>query len=248
MNSLPKTPRVGVITQARTTSTRLPRKVLLPLGDQSVLDHHLDRLATSGYPVIVATTTNGSDDEVAALAEHRGVGCFRGSETDVLSRFHGAAADNALDVVVRVTSDCPLVDGKVVAQAVEAFLDADDPGLFLSNTLQRTYPRGFDVEVFSAAALAAADNRAAATFEREHVTPYLYRGPERLRTAALTRAEDRSHYRVTLDTSDDLLLLRTMVEQYEAHRLACDEIVKILDGHPELLALNARVEQKQLHE
>lgn len=248
MTTLPTNPTVGIITQARTTSTRLPRKVLVEVGGRTVLDHHLDRLAESGLPTIVATTTNVSDDEVASLAAGRGIASFRGSESDVLSRFHGAATENSLDVVVRVTSDCPLVDGHVVAEAVQQFCAADDTHLYLSNTLLRTFPRGFDVEVFSAVALAEAHERAANTFEREHVTPFLYRGEHRLRTADFTRDDDKSGYRITLDTPDDLRLIRALIEDHSAHRLDCDEIVAVLDAHPELVLINARVEQKRLHQ
>ena len=248
MTSLPNSPMIGIITQARTTSTRLPRKVLLKLDGRTVLDHHLDRLTVASLPVIVATTTNSSDDEVAALVADRDVLCFRGSETDVLSRFHSAAERHGIDVVVRVTSDCPLVDGGVVAEAVQTFVTANDTGLYLSNTLQRTYPRGFDVEVFSAAALAEANRSAGNTFEREHVTPYLYRGAGRLRTLAVTRTNDKSDYRITLDTPDDLQLIRALIEDHGAQRMTCDQIVSLLDAHPELVALNAQVEQKQLHE
>lgn len=245
--NLPAHPRVGIITQARTTSTRLPGKVLLDLGGRTVLDHHLDRLEGSGLPVLVATTLNATDDPVAALAETRGLRCFRGSENDVLSRFHGCATESALDVVVRVTSDCPLIDARLIADAVDEYLVEDDSRLYLSNTLERTFPRGFDFEVFSGASLAEAQRRVTDPMDREHVTPYFYRGiaPD-IRIRQLRRDADRSVYRVTLDTPEDLTLIRTLVEVYDAARLSCDRIIDILDSHEELVALNAEIEQKKL--
>ena len=248
MTRLPPEPRVGVVTQARTTSTRLPGKVLLQLGGRTVLDHHLDRLLSAGLRVLVATTTNAADDEIVALAHRRDVGCFRGSETDVLARFHGCAQEFELDVVVRVTSDCPLIDGELVARAVQRFIDEDDDSLFLSNSLHRTFPRGLDFEVFSAAALAAADRHSTDSVEREHVTPYMYRGPGRRRLEDVLWHEDKSGYRITLDTAEDLALLRSLVEDYAAATKTTSEIIGVLDAHPELAGLNSSVRQKHLGE
>lgn len=241
--------RVGIVTQARTTSTRLPRKVLIEVAGKTMLDHHLDRLAASGLDVYVATTGNATDDEVADLVTGRGLVVHRGSEEDVLSRFHGCAAANDLDVVVRVTSDCPLIDGQVIASAVREYVEEGDPWLYLSNTLQRTFPRGFDFEVFSAAALAEAHARATEPAQREHVTPYLYADASgRMRLRNISWRVDKSAYRVTLDTPDDLALLRVLIEEHAAASLSCGEIIDVLDAHPELVALNAHVEQKKLGE
>src|SRR5262245_34128657 len=169
------TARVGVISQARATSTRLPGKVLLPVGGRTFLEHHLDRVAFgNSFPVIVATTVNAEDDPIVAVAERAGLPWYRGSELDVLERFAGAADQNALDVVVRVTSDCPLIDGRVVAAGVERYLAEDDPRLYAANTLERTYPRGFDFEIFSADLLREAHKDATRPEDREHVTSYLH--------------------------------------------------------------------------
>jgi spore coat polysaccharide biosynthesis protein SpsF len=241
--------RVGIITQARTTSTRLPRKVLIEVGGRTLLDHHLDRLAASGLPVLVATTTNTTDDEIASIASGRGLAVHRGSESDVLSRFHECAVAHGLDVVVRVTSDCPLIDGELIASAVQEWLAADDPWLYLSNTLERSFPRGFDFEVFSAAALAEAHEQATEDPQREHVTPYLYANASgRMHLRNIAWPEDKSAYRVTLDTPEDLELILTLIEEYDAAHLSCGEIIALLDAHPELVLLNRHVEQKKLGE
>ena len=241
--------RVGIITQARTTSTRLPRKVLIEVAGKTMLDHHLDRLVCSELPVLVATTTNATDDEIAALATGRGLAVYRGSETDVLSRFHECAEQNALDVVVRVTSDCPFVDGELVASAVQQYVEANDPWLYLSNALERTFPRGFDFEVFSARALADAQANAGEAAQREHVTPYLYaNGSGRMTLRNVAWAEDKSGHRITLDSPDDLTLIRALIEHHQATSLSCEEIIALLDVHPELAAINHHVEQKKLGE
>lgn len=239
--------RVGILTQARTGSTRLPGKVLLPLGEGTVLRHHLARAATSGLPVVVATSDRPADDAVAQEASRCGVPHVRGSEHDVLDRFARAAAADRLDVVVRVTSDCPLIDGALVARAVRTWLAVDDPWAYVSTGLQRTYPRGFDVEVFGGPALQVAARSATRAADREHVTPWFYRGGDpRVRPVALTQERDDSDLRVTLDTADDLRLLRALVEDHGALGLDLDGIVGLLRSRPDLVALNAHVEQKPL--
>lgn len=241
--------RIGIITQARMTSTRLPGKVLLAAGGRSLLDHHIDRLLRTGLPVVVATTTNAADDAIAALAVSRDVQVFRGSEADVLSRFSGAARQSGLAAVVRVTSDCPLIDPGLIVEGVRRYTDLDDASAYVSNVLERTYPRGFDFEVFSAAALFDADARSSDPVEREHVTPYLYRNRSgHTRLHAVLHDRDASRYRLTVDTPDDLEVVRELIEKHDAASLAADEIIRVLDEHPELAAINAHVEQKKLGE
>jgi spore coat polysaccharide biosynthesis protein SpsF len=242
--------RVGVVTQARTGSTRLPGKVLIEAAGRTMLDHHLDRLVAAGLDVYVATTDSASDDQVADLALRRGIAVFRGSEEDVLSRFAGCARAHDLDLVVRVTSDCPLIDGGIVADGVTRFLklrEQHGDDVYLSNTLERTYPRGFDFEVVAAAALLRADREATARRDREHVTPWLYAGAHRLpHIVQVRRAVDRSSYRVTLDTVEDLELIRRLFEDHDAATLDCNGVIAVLDANPELVALNADVAQREL--
>src|SRR5688572_10935137 len=164
-------------------STRLPGKVLIEADGRTMLEHHIDRLTAAGLSVYVATTDTAGDDRLAELVTGRGMPVYRGSEADELSRYAGCARANAPDVVVRVTSDCPLIDGVVVVEGVSRFLQlrgehGDD--VYLSNTLARTYPRGLVFEVFAASALYRADRAATSRSDREHVTPWLYSGADRL--------------------------------------------------------------------
>jgi len=240
---------IGIVTQVRVTSSRLPAKVLLTAGGHSFLEHHLHRLQQTGLPVIVATTTNYNDDVILDVAEHVGVPVFRGSEDDVLSRFAGAARAHELDGLVRVTSDCPLIDPAIISAAVDRWRSEKDLDLYISNCLERTYPRGMDYEVFSAARLYDAEARATLRADREHVTPYLHQNRSgEMRLLNLPWAGGGASYRLCLDTPDDWKLLDALFEDHGATDLNCAELVEILDTHPELAALNAHIEQKKLGE
>ncbi|GAA1576912.1 MULTISPECIES: glycosyltransferase family protein [Kribbella] len=241
--------KIGIVTQVRVTSTRLPAKVLLTVAGRSYLEHHLDRLSRTGLPVIVATTTNFNDDLVVQLCDEDGFPVFRGSEDDVLSRFAGAAREHDLDGIVRVTSDCPLIDPEIVAAGVDRWRAENDPDLYISNCLERTYPRGMDFEIFSAARLYDAERKATLKADREHVTSYLHQNRSgEIRLLNLPWSGGGSQYRLTLDTADDWKLLDALIEDFDAPRLGCADLVKILDEHPELAALNAHIEQKKLGE
>jgi spore coat polysaccharide biosynthesis protein SpsF len=240
---------IGIVTQVRVTSSRLPAKVLLTAGGQSFLEHHLNRLQQTGLPVIIATTTNYHDDVILEVAKHAGVPVFRGSEDDVLSRFAGAARAHELDGLVRVTSDCPLIDPAIIAAGVDRWRSEKDPNLYISNCLERTYPRGMDYEIFSATRLYDAEERAILQADREHVTPYLHQNRSgEMRLLNLPWAGGGASYRLCLDTPDDWKLLDALFEDHAATGLNCAELVEILDTHPELSALNAHIEQKKLGE
>jgi spore coat polysaccharide biosynthesis protein SpsF len=192
------------IVQARMSSSRLPGKVMLPLAGRPMVERQLERLhrCRTLSRVVVATSTDLSDDPLAAHLEGLGVDVFRGSLTDVLGRYVGAArAFNASSDVVRLTADCPLADPQVIDDCVRlrARLGVD----YVSNGRQRSYPHGLDVEAFTLDALFAADREATEPYDREHVTPFIYRHPERFTLGALIQAADESRLRWTVDTAED---------------------------------------------
>ncbi len=239
--------RVGIISQARMTSTRLPGKVLRQAGGQSLLAWHVQRLRAAEAPLYLAVTANPADDVLADFAAAHGLPCTRGDEHDVLARYQQCATAHGLDVVVRVTSDCPLIAPELIAAGIGRYLAAADPRLYLSNALERTYPRGFDFEIFSRELLEEAATRATRPEDREHVTPFLHQNRAgNVRFAHFRRPADASGYRLTVDTAADFTLVRRLLEDYGAGSLSAEELIALLDAHPELVALNAHIEQKKL--
>ncbi len=246
--------RPGVVVQARMGSTRLPGKVLARVQGDTLLGHLLRRLSrsTTVAAVVVAAPEGPEDEAVLEEARRLAAGTFAGSEEDVLSRYLGAARQFDLDPVVRVTADCPLLDPKVVDAAVARFLERSRTGSPVDVVTNgrpgaRTYPRGLDVEVVALRALEDADRLLAPDApEREHVTQYLYRNPDRYRFEDLKLPFDLSFLRWTVDTREDLDLVREIYDELYAAdpSFGMNDVLALLGRRPELLALNAHVRQK----
>lgn len=237
-----------IIVQARMTSTRLPGKVLLPVAGRPMLGWVLERLRAvrDDVGVAVATTTGASDDPIVDLCATLDIPVVRGSEQDVLDRYHDAAAKLSADPVIRITSDCPLID-PATSRAVLELWERDTPD-YASNTLERTFPRGLDTEVLSRSTLDIAWATATEVFEREHVTPYVYRRPERFRLANLSSGRDEGMRRWTVDTLEDLHFVRAIYEELAPRDPTFDaEAVRaLLHERPGLESINAHVEQTTL--
>jgi len=238
-----------VIVQARMTSTRLPGKVLADLGGRSVLERQLERLARCerADELVVATTTNRDDDPIEALVRGLGHRVFRGSEHDVLSRYAGAAREADADLVVRVTSDCPLIDPEetdaVIGELEERRTEAD----YASNTLVRHLPRGLDTEALWRDVLERADRMATSVPAREHVTFYVWsEHPERFTLHAVKRPYDAADLRWTVDTPEDLEVVRRLFDAlgYADRAVPLAEAIAWAREHPEVMALNAEIAQK----
>lgn len=233
------------IIQARLGSTRLPGKVLLPLAGRPMLAQVIERVgrASSVDEVLVATTTNPGDAPLVELCRELGYASFRGDEHDVLDRYFQAARTRAATTVVRVTSDCPLIDPAVI-DAVLATL-AESGADYASNIApQRTYPRGLDTEAFSFATLERCWREASAPASREHVTAHIYQHPDRFRLASVTHERDESAHRWTVDTADDYALVKRIYAHFGHNRFAWQDVLAVVEAHPEWRALNAHVLQK----
>jgi len=238
---------VTAIIQARVGSTRLPGKIMKDLSGKTVLAHVLERVAKSSAldEIIVATTTSPMDDPVINESKRLGFPSFRGSELDVLDRFFQAAKAFKADVIVRVTSDCPLYDPQLLREMVEAF--KPKKGLdYFSNTLVRTYPRGLDTEIFTFSALDRAHREAGLDYEREHVTPYIHQHPRLFRLENHANAVDQSQYRWTLDTEDDWQFIKVVYDRLylSGQIFSTEAVLSLLKKDPTLALLNSHVEQK----
>ncbi|AFY35685.1 cytidylyltransferase domain-containing protein [Calothrix sp. PCC 7507] len=245
--------RIVAIIQARMGSTRLPGKVMKQLCGKTVLAHVICRIQACPLvdEIIVATTTCLADDVIVVEAEKCGAKWFRGSEEDVLERYYLAAKAHNTAVVVRVTSDCPLFDPEVLSQMLEYFKTETVEGLqidYLSNCLNRSYPRGLDAEIFTFEVLEKAFVEAQKPYEREHVTPYIYEHPEIFALHNQTNDDDISNYRWTLDTADDWKLIEAVYAYLyrEEEIFTTDEVIALLGAKPELVKLNVNVKQKEL--
>jgi spore coat polysaccharide biosynthesis protein SpsF len=228
-------------------STRLPGKVLMDLGGNTVLARVVARLcrATLISEIIVATTHSIVDDAVVRECHRLGVPSFRGSENDVLDRYYQAATACVAGAVVRITSDCPVIDAQLVDETIRVF--QQHRGDYASNVFPRTYPRGLDTEVFTVAALERAWHEAHKSYEREHVTPYLYGHPELFRLVSQRGPIDYSQYRWTLDIAEDLELLRIIYARFgNEDDFSWDEVIQLMEREPELAELNSHVVQKAL--
>lgn len=238
----------AIIVQARMTSTRLPGKVLKPVLSKPLLAYQIERLrrVTLADAIVIATTENAADDPIVELSQTLQVGCFRGSEQDVLGRYYGAAKQAQADVVVRVTSDCPLIDPQIVDQVIQFYLNHTDRYDYVSNSLQRSYPRGLDTEVFSVRALEQAHREATAPPDREHVTPFIYNHPNRYAIGQVTAAQNLSHHRWTVDTPEDFELIKRMLEALypQVPNFTLQDCLNLIDQHPDWPAINSHVEQK----
>jgi spore coat polysaccharide biosynthesis protein SpsF len=230
-------------------STRLPGKVLKDVAGDTVLARVVNRTrrATLLDQVVVATSVQPGDDAIAQECNRLGVACFRGDEADVLDRYYQCAREFQAEAVVRITADCPLIEPELIDETVRVFLEQRPD--YATNALVITYPRGLDVEVFTAAALARAWLEAKEPYQRAHVTPYLYEEPVRFQVASLTADGDYSEYRWTLDTVEDLEFVRVIYAHFcRQANFRWRQVLDLVRREPAIAAINAHVRQKQLQE
>lgn len=242
--------KVVCIVQARVGSTRLPGKVLKKICGKTVLEHDIDRLkrAKNIDEIVIATTTEERDIEIVNEAKRLGVKYYRGSESDVLSRYYFAAKENNADIVVRVTSDCPLLDSEVTEEIIKFYLENYPKYDYVSNTLDRTYPRGLDTEVFSFKVLEEAFLNAKENFQREHVTPYIWDNNTKYKVYQYKDIADSSNLRLTLDTQEDFKLITEIyIDLYNNNQyFGLKEILNLFNERLELIEINKEIQQKKI--
>lgn len=234
---------VIAIVQARMGSTRLPGKVLLNLEDKTVLEHVIRRIEASEHvdDVVVATTISKADLRIVELCAHLGISVYCGSENDVLDRYYQAAKLFKADTIIRITSDCPVIDPIIIDEVISLHLKTNAD--YTSNTLKETYPDGQDIEVFTFASLKTAWVDANLASEREHVTPYIRNNPDFFKYASLEHKEDLSQKRWTLDNTEDLDFLRLVYKYlYNKNQLfGMADILKLIIEKPEIEHINQHI-------
>jgi len=248
-----QSPTATAIVQARMSSSRLPGKVLLDIAGQPMLVRVIERArrARGIRQVAVATTTDASDDPIQALCEQRGIFCCRGSAYDVLDRYYQASRQLQAQVIVRLTADCPLIDPQVIDHTLDEFTrHAVD---FAANRLpppwKRTYPIGLDTEICTFQALERAWKEAVLPYEREHVMPYLYDQEGRFRVRVVNTQPDYGHLRWTVDTAEDLELVRRVYAHFGGRDdFGYDDLIKLFEQQASLSQINAAVQHKTLTE
>jgi spore coat polysaccharide biosynthesis protein SpsF len=234
--------------EARMRSNRLPNKVMLPVAGTPMLARMIERLrrAKRVDEIVVATTADPSCDPIVELAKSVGVRCHRGSEDDVLSRVLEAAQGAGGDLIVETTGDCPLMDPAIIDRIVEEFLRGGCD--YCSNVLERTYPRGMDVQVFPTSVLARVAELTQDPADREHVSLYIYQHPEtfRLRDVTTTLPAGAADLRLTVDTPEDFELIRQVFERLLPAKPAftLDDVLALWKEQPALFEINRKVQQK----
>ena len=242
--------KIVCIVQARVGSTRLPGKVLKKICEKTVLEHDINRLrqAKNIDEIVIATTTKKEDDAIVDEAKRLNVKYFRGSEQDVLSRYYYAAKENKADVVVRITSDCPLIDSNISDEIIDFYFKNIEKYDYVSNTIDRTYPRGLDTEVLSFKVLERAFKEATLERDKEHVTPYIWDNPEKFRLAQYKNDVDYSYLRWTLDTKEDYLLIKTVYKELYKYKknFGFNDVIELFDQKPNIRNINENIEQKTI--
>ena len=216
---------------------------------KTLLEYQLERLlrVKQADQVIIATTDHGEEQPIVDLCQRLGVPSFRGSEQDVLARYYGAATKYGADVVVRITSDCPLIDPAVVDKVISFYLAHKEDYDYVSNTFpELTYPRGMDTEVMSYKVLKEAYEQAQDQAEREHVTIFIKRRPKRYRIKNLPYDKDYSHYRWTVDTPEDFVLIEKMITALYPVKpnFTLEDCLALIAKNPEWAKINEHIKQK----
>ena len=226
------------IIQARMGSTRLPGKVLKKLNGISVLECLNNQLnfASSLNDKIIATTLKAEDEILVNFCKANEIKCFRGSENDVLDRYHECAKKFSVDTIVRITSDCPLIDPKIVDDVIEFY--SKNSYDYVNNFFKRTYPYGNDIEIFSFDILNKVWNKATKQFEREHVTPYIYNNPDAFSIGWIENKNNLSNFHWTVDRKEDLIFVQEIFKKISKRPIFLEDIINTINEDPSILEIN----------
>jgi len=237
-----KTTKITCIIQARTNSRRLQNKVLLKISNSPIIIHILDRIKKSNYieQIILATSSNSDDQILLDIANNNQIISFKGNEFDVLDRFYNAAKEYDADPIIRITGDCPLIDPILIDKMTKFFLENNFD--YMSNTIERTFPDGLDVEIFTFATLKKAFSEATWLSEREHVTPYIIKNPKLFKIFSYTNDVNLSHFRWCLDEESDYKMIQKIFYELKPKKFfTTKDILDLLEKNPEISKINSGI-------
>jgi len=241
---------ISAIIQARVSSTRLPNKVFSKIEGKPLIWHVVNRLKYSRCldNIILATTKNKNDDVIEKWANENNVFFFRGSEDNVLERYYRAAKFYNSSIIIRITADDPFKDYKIMDRVIEKYINSDVD--FACNNYPPTFPEGLDIEVFSFEALKNVNNNARSDYEKEHVTQYFFKHPEKFRIINVANDEDFSGLRWTIDEEDDLRMVREIYKHFRnIHRVFLfKDILELIKDKPEISKINENVSRSTLYQ
>ena len=234
------------ILQARMGSTRLPGKVLLSIDEShKIIEFLINQLNQARINrLIIAIPDNKENDVLEEYLEKLNVICFRGDESDVLDRYYQCAKRFSLKHIIRLTGDNPLIDPEVVNLAIKKYHVSECD--YLTNSINRTFPYGTEVEIFSFNSLENAWENTSKKSEREHVTPYFYNNPNKFNIRHLTQSVNNSKFRYTVDQEEDFLLVKQIVKKIKNRPIVTKDIIEILNNNPEIQKINSKVTPKPL--
>ncbi|MGP2658022.1 cytidylyltransferase domain-containing protein [Malaciobacter sp. WC5094] len=238
---------INISIEARMTSSRLPKKVLKPLGDSTVLEVMINRLLKCEYisDIIVATTINKDDDSIVELCKSKNIKYFRGSENNVFERVLQAHQEFNSDIIVELTGDCPFIDPVLVDEAVQVYLNNSYD--YVSNSIKSTFPIGMAIQVYSLKALEQISKKDLSDMDKEHVTPEFYT-TNKFKTFNIEASEQLyfPELSVTLDTKEDYRLINEIMNYFKNDYFTIEELISYVKSKPSLLEINKEIKRKGL--
>jgi spore coat polysaccharide biosynthesis protein SpsF len=245
-----ETKKIVAVIQARLTSNRLPKKILRDISEKPLLWHVVERVKQARMinHIVLAIPDTPSNDELSFFIKKMAWNLFRGSEDDVLARYYHAAVQFEADIIVRVTSDCPLIDPTIIDETIKRHIqDGND---YTAVGVEGGFPRGLDVEVFNFKSLKIAYSKAVERSEREHVTLFIYQNPKlfKINFIEASGALRRPDIRLTVDTEEDLLLIREIYSRLNSYgkHSSTEYVLALIDGNPYLKSINKHIVQKEI--
>lgn len=236
-----------IISQARMTSTRLPGKIMMKIQGKPLLWYLVARLKLikKANKIIITTASPATNQPIIDFAKEQNIDYYVGSEEDVLDRYYQAAKHFKGDVIIRITSDCPLIDPDLIDKGLELFLSGDYS--YISNGHPPTYPDGYDIEIFSFETLETAWKKAELPSEREHVTAFIWKHKKRFKIGNFENDVDLSNYRLTVDTPEDFKLISIIIETFKDNwtEVRLKDVMELLNKRPKLVEINAMYEYNE---